>query len=85
MRNAFYVDMTILRADVIDAIKETGAGISYRGFVDSRGRKMLAVDPIPNELETVRAFVTAQFPTLETEVISCMPYRQLRRIIVKGF
>lgn len=73
------------RADVIDAIKEKGYGISYRGFIDARNRKMLAIDPIADELDAVRVFITAAFPALHTEVISCEPYRSLRRIIVSGF
>lgn len=87
MHSALYGGManTIIRSDVIDAIKETGHGISYRGFVNSKGQKMLAIDPIADEVNAVRAFITEHFPTLETEVISCEPYRSLLRIIVKGF
>lgn len=75
----------ILRNDVIDAVKEQGFGISYRGFMNSKGQKLLAVDPIADEVNAVHAFIQERFPTLKTEVISCEPYRSLLRIIVKGF
>lgn len=74
-----------IRIDIIDALKAQGYAVSYRGFLNSRGDKLLAVDPIADEVDTVRAVIDAAFPMLTTEIISCEPYRALRRIIVKGF
>jgi hypothetical protein len=78
--------MTITRSAVVDALKDgSGWGISYRGFINSKDQKMLAVDPVPGEEEAVEADIRRLFPSLTTEIISCLPYRNLRRIIVGGF
>jgi len=76
---------TPIRIDIIDALTAQGHTVSFRGFTNSRGEKLLAVDPVPSDLETVRAAIDAAFPMLATDVISCEPYRAGRRIIVKGF
>lgn len=79
------MNAVIIRSDVVDAIKEADFGISYRGFMNSKDERLLAIDPIDSELESVVSFITEHFPSLKTEVISCEPYRSLRRIIVRGF
>ena len=75
----------VQRADVADAIREVGYAISIRGFLNSTGKKILAIDTAPEQLLEIRAFILGRFPELTVDVISREPYATGKRLILSCF